>query len=264
MFSNRIVHFLNFFDSFGYNSGSSRISQNPKLVHFICILQISLATFCTCFLFFSVQEYLVSLGLMEAISEILEYTTSLCTYWLIIFDSFQHRKIHHLFWARHQQITRLFEPQAKHSFHHFSMKIIEFFSIMVILLVHRLTMEYAAVGFAYYTLFKMSEIRGFYYMFCLEVVNFHLKNIEMELVSIKMQSFPTRARYYSSNLRRLKWVREYFTNIYQMFEFLNEMFGCSQVAVIAFSFFLVLAEANWIYIHFFEFSFPLQISKCTI
>ncbi|XP_031626080.1 uncharacterized protein LOC116342556 isoform X2 [Contarinia nasturtii] len=247
MFSTQIVQFLNFFDLFAYNSGFSKLSQYQNFTCLMSTFHISIAIFLTLFQFYMIPEYYASLSTIEIISESVQYSSPLFTLWLIIFDSIYHRRAHQCFWETLQEINKYYNSQATYNFRNYLIQFLEFFSVDAIIVLMRLLEENFGVGFAYHTLFNLSQIRLFYYLFCVEVVSFHFKEICKELKLVKRIHTET-----STYISRLKWIREYYGRISKMQQLLNQFFGWSHVAVITYCFYHVLTELTWIYIHFNE------------
>lgn len=255
----QIVYFLNIFDVFGYKSGSSKLSQNRKISYFIYFCHIFLATLLTLFKPYSMFKYYSSLGLSVAISEFLEYSTPLCTYWMIIFDFMYHQQTHRLFWKILEENIHQFDQQHNYNFRIFLIKFIEFFGIKFFTLFSRFILyDRAMVGIAYDSLFKLCQIRVFYYLFCLEVVHLQLILIKTELEFLNIEDISIKSSGYVLKLRKF---RTHFYFIYEMLESLNKIFGWSQVAAILFCFYLILSEFNWTYINFAVDSTARQISK---
>lgn len=67
----QIVFLLNVFDVFGYNSGSSKLTEHRKITYFIYFVHILIATFLTFFKPYSMFEYYSALGKTERINEFL-------------------------------------------------------------------------------------------------------------------------------------------------------------------------------------------------
>lgn len=94
--STQISYFLNFFDIFGFNSEFSQLSKHRKTIFTIYSAHIFLAIVLTLFKFYFMFKYYLSLGLIVAINEFLQYFISLFTYWMIIFDSILQCNAHSL------------------------------------------------------------------------------------------------------------------------------------------------------------------------
>lgn len=279
MLPQQILDILCYFDVCGVNSGSSKVSRNKRATYLIYFVHITTAILLSLFEFHLMSEYYPSLGLIEAISESLEYKAALYTYWLIILDSVVHRRVHEQFWNILQHIDDCFSSQPKCAIRSYVVKfnlyILKTVSIMVI----RLTISSITgfiIDFAYIVLFIVCEIRMFYYLFCLEILHMQLKIVEDELKTmmniLSLASFRedyssmgktiTISAYDKFEFQRMKWIREYYLCVYQMMCNLNEIFGWSHVGAIMFCFYYLLTESNWFYIHFDELSFTHRVGEC--
>lgn len=267
MISNQTMLMLNFFDACGFNTGASKLFQYQKFKYFVFLIQILLALLLTIFKFHLLVRYYSALAIMEAISESLQYSTALFTFWLIILDSILHHRDHRRFWATFEKIDECFCHQLDITFRSYFFKAIEFFSVTILALAIRIRMSdnQLSTDIAYVILFEICLIRIFHFLFCLEVVRFQLQMIENETktmknvlnsISIKNQCYliyiSETSNFYFFEQQRLKWIREYFYNIYKMVDLLNKTFGWSQVAAISFCYHLLLTELTWLYLHFFR------------
>lgn len=292
MLSHHVEYLLIFFDVCGFNTGASKLVKiSPKIKYLIFVAHISLALVLTVFKFHLFVIYYSVLNVVEAISESLQYSTALFTLWLIIFDSICHQASHKLFWETVQQIDCWFCQQFHMNIRNYLLKGVEFFFVTIVAISTRIKMNEmtnVSTEIAYFVLFEICHSRVFYYLFCLEVVHFQLERIKNEVktmqgalnfISTKSEAYLIRISetsiFYSFELHRLRWIREYFSLVYEMINFLNETFGWSQVAAISFCFHLLLTEVTWIYIHFTkinqlhqcgeqssnEFSFHIEISN---
>lgn len=228
----------------------SQIGYTIYFVHIILAIALSMYKFYVMF------NYYVRLGPIQAIVEFLQYSVSLFTYWTIIFDSIIQQKAHSCFWQILCKIDDTVYHQLNHTFLLFTLKFVEFFSIKIVTYAIRIMNNNVDVfSFAYAILFVLCQIREFYYIFCLEVVNIQLKAIHLELETMKMD-FNTKF-----NAKRLKWIRNYFHYVYEMISCVNQTFGWSQIATFASSFYLVLTQSTWDYIYYGESSFPIRIGE---
>lgn len=277
MLPNQIVHILNLFDTCGFNSGTSALCKNKKANYFIYFLHISAATILTLFEFHLMAIYYPSLGLSEAISESLQCSAALYTYWLILLDSFLHRRAHKHFWDVLRQIDKCYSCQPKRVIHSYMVKFtIYYFKTVAIMFIRLIISSFVgfSVDFAYIMLFIICELRMFYYLFCLEILHFQLKMVEDEvkimmnilnLASVRdhhlLLHIDVISAGYSFEMQRLKWIRGYFHCVHKMMYLLNEIFGWSHVAGISFCFYYILTESNWFYIHFNEISSVHRIGE---
>lgn len=261
MLPKQIVCFLNFFDSFGYYSESSALAKYPKVKLLLFIIQILLATDFTLYFFRLVIEFHKFLSPLEIANEMLQYTMGLCTYWLIVFDSFYYRRKHRTFWKMLERIDTHFCKQSI-SFRVYLCKFIEFFLVSIIS--YTFNYVFHAIPpidgvFIYLALIVICQLRIFYYVFCVEIVNWQLQVIQQELIELKEYcSNAVVATANNSNLRacksirhfnlkRLKWVNEYYGYVIEMTELLNTIFSWSQFPLILYGFYSLLTDLNWCY-----------------
>lgn len=263
MLPKQIVSILNFFDIFGYYTASSAIAKYQKMQLLVFIVQILLATNFALYQFQFVIEFGRMLGPLEIANEMFQYAMGLCTYWAIIFDTFKYRRKHQQFWKILKRIDTDFCKQFL-SFRGYLCKLIEFF--LVSITVYILSYIYRAFPqtngvFISLALIIICRIRMFYYVFCLEIINWQLQMVQHELIVIKQWSSNTNHSASNSilrthvqldyfNLSRFKWVNQYYGCIVEMTELLNIIFSWSQFAVILYGFYSLLTDLNWCYVSF--------------
>lgn len=88
----KIVYFLNFFDVWGYDSGSFSLSHYRKIIYFIYIFHISAFSLFTVFKL-HLPRMLRSnhhLNMVEVVNVSMQFSAPLYTYWIIILDSLYH------------------------------------------------------------------------------------------------------------------------------------------------------------------------------
>lgn len=266
MLPSRIVCLLTVFDACGFYSGSTFLSKQRKYIFLVYFVHLSMVLFLTLFFCHLMIHFYPKLGVTEAISEFLQYSIGLMTYWLIIFDSFFHRHTHRNFYEILERIYDRFY-MSKFTLRSYVMKIVEYFFITLSIVVIRLAINNfvnTVIDFAYAVLFKICQLRIFYYIFCLEIVHSQLKTIECELKKIQgsvvaMNSIRSRASktslLYFFELHRLQLIRRHYDCVYQMIGNLNKHFGWSNVASISYCFYLFLTDMNWFYIRHHELSY---------
>lgn len=101
----------------------------------------------------------------------------------------------------------------------------------------------------YMIMVKVCNLRVFYYIFCVEILNFQIKTVDSEYELIKIPRGNTSIYWH-----RLTWIRWHYQCIYEMSQLLNEVFGFSNVATISFCFYFLLSNVNWYYTQFNGFS----------
>lgn len=264
MVPNKIFRFLIFFDVCGFNTGSSQISNNRKMLYFIYFVQILLAALITIYKFYLMIYHYPLLPLAAAMSLSLQFLVPLYAYWLIIFDSILYRRVHRQFWRTLQHIDKHFHDQSSFSCWLLIAKFIELFTattlvISALMVINSNNFAQVRIVITSTFLIKICQVKLFYYIFCLEVVEFQLKMIEHELFVLKGVVNVEDARkyhpllvaeisaFYTFLLRRLKWIRGYLHCVHKMINCLNEMFGFSHVAVIFFCYIFLLTDLTWCY-----------------
>lgn len=253
MLSNKIIRVLNFFDCFGYNSGSSRLLKYPKITCLICVVHI---LFVTLFTFYKIHVTIVLLSrvrLVEVINDAMQLSLGIYTYWAIIFDSICQKRKHRNFWRILQDISSSYcngkEIQIQRYLRTFKVYMLIVDTCFVINYVSngfRGTIDYAI----YLALNTICQVRTFYYIFCSEVVCFQLKIIEEKLKIMNILDIKDRWHH-------LEQIRKHYAKVYEMCINLNKIFGWSHVAITLYCFYKLLTELNWLYTIFHgEYAIP--------
>lgn len=253
MLPNRVKYLLTFFDAFGYNSGSSKLSSCRLSTNLINFSHFLLATFLTWFtVYWNAQ--LPFAQFIELLNHSLSYLSSICMYWLTIWDSFHHWREHHRFWAIFLEINESFQPQHNFTCRPFIFKLFSVISTTFItVLIHFIvadSLETSRVIVTYTILVKLCQLRVFYFVFCLEVINFQLKSIEIVL---KQMNEPINVQSNGSGTtKRFKWIQGYYYSVCEMATIMNDIFDWSQIAAVIFCFTTFITNLNWICVHFHE------------
>lgn len=246
MLRSNIVRFLNFFDTIGFNSGSSKLSNYPKLIKFIVFVEVVIGITIIILKFQFLQKLYSLYGLLPTINEGCMYSASLYTYLLIVFDSINSRRAHRNFWRLLVQIDEQYCTRLNLRFRIYTLKMAEFVFVVNLLgLLSIYDVRSTQTLFTYIlfmVLTRWFHFRVFYYLFCLEIVHFQMTNIEQELIRLQSQQW--------SDSHRLKRIREHLSLVHRMTCNLNEIFGWSNVAVILSCFYYLLNTVNWIFITF--------------
>lgn len=246
MLSNKIIRVLNFFDCFGYNSGSSRLLKYPKITCFISVVHISFATLFTFYKIHLTIMLLSSVRLVEVINDAMQLSLGIYTYWAIIFDSIRQKRKHQHFWRILAHINSSYCNGNEIQIQRF----LRTFKAYMLIVDTIFFINYASNGFSgtidyaiYLALNTICQVRIFYYIFCLEVVCFQLKIIEEKLKEINILELKDRWHY-------LERIRKHYAKVYEMCINLNEIFGWSHVAITLYCFYKLLTELNWFYTSF--------------
>lgn len=246
-----MVRVLNGFDICGYCTEASALTKYRKVNLLIFTVHYILAILFSYYGFQVFVELYPLIGLLETLNELVQYTVALFTYWLILFDSLRFRQKHRRFWQIVQRIDQHFCAQTE-VLRSFSYKIIEYFPVTLCLY----TMIFAMGAtpqtgsvYIFFALIAICHLRVFYYMYCLQVVDWQLKMIENEIVVIKNNLPHVLNKRYRFDLNRFRWINQYYYCVIEMTVLLNDIFGVSQIALILLGFYSFLTNLNWFYMN---------------
>lgn len=209
------------------------------------------------FNFFNV--FVKHFGVIEAISEYLEYTASLYAYWIIILESICQRQQQILLWKiqspdrlQKSPIDRLYPI----IFFEFFLRKLLLIASSCLLYDSNITLNLNVFTYVIYiTPVLICKIRIFYYIFCLKVIHSQLEDIANDLKDLHYEtnnhSFDDSSAYIYV-ARRLRVIRQNFQTVCKMIQLLNNIFGWSQVAAVLFCFYSQFSDWNFIYIHYGE------------
>lgn len=212
MFPSRVKYVLTFFDALGYNSGSSMLSNRRATANLICFLHILLAVFFSCVTFYLNMLISPHTRLVDLLNQLLQYSSTLYMYWFTIWDSFYHWREHHRFWAIFRQINESFQSQCNFTHRTFTLKVFSIVlptivSVSILLLTIGIPHPMNKILIINVILIKLCQFRVFYYLFCLEAINFQLKSIDSAL---KRMCERVNFESDSDGVHRLKCVQQYY------------------------------------------------------
>lgn len=252
MFPRRVKYMLTVFDAFGYNSGSSPLSSHRRTANLICIVHILLALCFTCFTFYLKMQLSSFQRLVELLNHLLQYSSTIYMYWFTIFDSFRRWREHQRFWAIFQKINDNFQSQRDFTYRTLILKFLLIVltttaSLLISQLTAKIHISMNVILVINLTLIKLCQIRIFYYLFCLEAINFQLKSIE---IALREMCEGVNFTSHSNDVHRFKWMQQYYHCVYEMAHLSNDIFNWSQVAAVSFCFYAILTDLNWFSVNF--------------
>lgn len=259
MLSRRMKFILYIFDVCGYCTGTTVLSTHKWTIPLIFILHFTLATYFVFHKFYLIADLSVTYDRIEVANLLMKYATESYTYWLILLDSLEHREHNKQFWNIYAKIDEYFCIQDT-NFRYFLIKFIGYIPILIILFTLNSWIDafpHTRSLFLYLALVMIVDLRVFYYIFCLDVLQHQLKTIEKEYkfmveFSDKIKRHPLKnlrsASFYAPfELKRFKWTREYIYHVHEMVELLNKIFGWSQVCVVLLCFYNCAGDLFWFY-----------------
>lgn len=181
MFPKIFYYLLNYFDANGFNSGLTKLSSSKKAIYIANIVQIAMAVFFLLFKIHMAIKFMASVRMIEVVNYVLQYSCPLYTYYAIILDTCTQKREHTQFWKFVRNIDEFYFPQNGLNLTNFFLKFLLCFFTSVlatsivllkgIVLSNNFLSEYEN-SIVFIFLVKICEARAFYYIFCLEILQY--------------------------------------------------------------------------------------------
>lgn len=252
MFSKSVVALLKFFDLCGFQTGIAKIMHSKErrkcifALHCVCAFTLSYFV-----VGYASEPILLGEVLPYFVNEIFQILNGMSTHWVIIIESYARRNIQQKFWNTYKYIDQHHVKCKKSLLRTYKIKFIEFFSVVTIIQIIFMCYFTHYVGNYYFFRFSylVSQIvyhyRVFYYLFYLELIEFELKTIKIELETIAKITQRNDSNDENFNVNCLKKIQNHYQLIFELTEFLNQIFGWSNFATILYCFHLPLTDLNW-------------------
>lgn len=227
MFQNMTVYIFKYFSLCGFHSMPS-MRIGGKYVRFIILL--GYFAVCSWWFFSSLKTFsglLIFMDYLDALNITLYNMTCIVTFSLIIYDSCVKQNAQNAFGRSLIEANLKYFPE---------MPILNWnyiITLILLLIGASLDFVYAVIlydefnqihhNFIQYLIFTVYDNRIFFYVLHLRVILVQLRKIQSELRLMQEQTFD----HY-----KLKWAQDYYKLIYEMCEYVNEMFGMSNLALI--------------------------------
>lgn len=255
---------LTFFDAFGYNSGSSILSSQRMTANVIYVLHFTMAIYFTWFIYDLKIRLSPYAGLLELLNHLLQYFSTILMTWFTIWDSFHWRE-HHLFWGIFHKVNESVQSQRNFSCRLLVLKLFwiiftTFLSLLISYSSVDIPKPFEDIVIINTILVKLCQIRIFYYLFCLEVINFQLNSIKSVLQ--KMRKPIIIGHTAITNVKQFKWLFTYYSYVYEMSNLLNVIFDWSQLTAVSFCFYTLLTDLNWFFVHLTDHSSGHFLGEC--
>lgn len=251
----RIEYLLFFFDIFGYNSGSSKLSRQRKISCFICVAHVLLMVFFTVYKIRVIFQ-LMLMPIIELLNSMFQYSIALYFYWFIVIDSISYTREHRNFWKTLKKINNSFSYRKKITFNRYLLKLAVYSSttLWCTFAFTLLTGNVYEFMYIYFILMKICEIRVFYYIFCVEVTH-----NQMESIGAVLKENRNDKRFWLQS-NGFQSTRNCYGHIYEMTKCLSKVFGFSQVTAILYCFYVTLSDINWMFTHVHGIPLTITIS----
>lgn len=193
---------------------------------------------------------------LGTVNDTVKLIGALLVYWSSIIESFSKRKIQQQFWEIYRSIETEYCTERTRIPWIFLWKFLTYIPIITIIYAFQYTDSFLdaptdenSFWITYATIMTQNQNRAFYYLFYLEIIKFELTIIEQEVrevvQSIQVEIDNKIRRNFE--VKRLKWIREYYLSVYELCECVNNVFGWSNVATVLYLFQVMLYHLNYIY-----------------
>lgn len=254
MFSKFIIVLLKFFDFCGFQPGTTKIMHSKDRTKCIFAVHCVCAFTLTYFVIgYASEPILLGDVLPYFVNEIFQILNGMSTHWVIIIESYGRRNIQQKLWNTYKYIDQHHVKCKKSLLRAYKIKFIEFFSVVTIIQIIFMCYFTHYVGNYYFfrIAYLFSQVvyhyRVFYYLFYLELIEFELKSIKTELKAIAKTTQRNGNNFDEGNLNVncLKKLNTHYQLIFELNEFLNQIFGWSNFTTILYCFHLPLTDFNW-------------------
>lgn len=217
------------------------------------ILTISMTTYLK-------QPEVIDDVLPYTVNIVIQYTCILFTYWVIIIESSTKCEIQQQFWQIYECMNHRRRAQKPSHFSVYSIKLMEFFIVIVPVQVCFLIFWMIFVGnffffrLAYLYSITVNQCRVFNYLFYVNVVKCELDSMENDLQDItELINSPIIQPVRSTDQtidfidtkNRLNGIYGYYQQIYELSDYINRIFEWSHFITVLFCFQLLLSDGNW-------------------
>lgn len=257
MLSKWDIFLLKCFDLCGFCSERYSFNFLPKSTLYKNLLHIIWALALTFFvLMYLRQPKILDYVLPYSVNRVLQYTSGILTYWVVIVESSTKNKIQRKFWQIYEHINQCHTIHKRSVWSAYSVKLIEFFivgtSIHIYFMYYFLSTRgnYFFFRLAYLYSVILNQYRVFYYLFYLDLIKFELNTIKIALQDIVLSNhFSASSTNQSVNrnvyVKRLQMIYKHYRYIYELSTCINHIFGWSKFATVLFCFQLPLGDGNW-------------------
>lgn len=166
--------------------------------------------------------------------------------WLPVSELYFKYRMQRKFWDIIKNIDRKFLRHERLCFKAYLIKMTIFFVVLIAMFSNSLSYvrrsELISFWFAYIFSVSFFKLYFFYYLFYLELIKFELNAVQLRLYG-KCSNVQLRM----ASLHRFKWIRQFYSSIYDLCDVVNNVFGWSNAVAIPLSILLILVDINWIY-----------------
>lgn len=246
MFSKYVLCLLYNFNLWGFCTEFPELRTSQKWTRTILGVQL----ICSCFLcgfvwLFLHQLFYIDFDLITIVNDVLKFSLATFSYLCIIGESYYNRSKQQNFWIIYRRIRNDFNrSDCDPSFRNYFIKLLQFFITVTVVEIKHFTKRFSLIFFStsYFGLMTMQEMRIFYYLFSVQLLDYQLNEIGTEVKLLADASENGRIPR-----GRLRWIRVYYDLVYDLSNYLNEVIGWSNVVNIMYLFLRLVFDLTWIY-----------------
>lgn len=244
-----------YFDFWGFYSEFAKWHQ--LCVHLIFIFYVIFGSIIIKLL----PGYLILLGKdrLGTMNDLFKIVIALMVFWSSLIESYSKRKSLQQFWKIYEKIDTDYCTQCSRTPNAYIWIFILYIPMITIIYIFyyicdgwEMPTELICIWILFTILVLRIQNRIFYYLFYLEIIKSELKVIQREIKRMVFSSRNNNRLREKFELKRFKWLREYYSNVYELGECVNDVFGWSNLIVILCLFHAILYYLNNLYWYWYN------------
>lgn len=250
MFPEYILRLMQFLDCIGFFTGYSFNKYGNTIRYTVSLfLHIFFISFN-----FNIIQFMPAMKVIELTNAQLQYFGALFTYFVIYTESFLNRHTQCSFWSH----IHLNDAGMQNKCY---MVLLKFGYPVAVLSTHfvmnalfsEMPREAIVLSLTVTVLVRIYLLRILYYAIHLETIRIKLESIHVQAAKVSDST--------SISVGCLTVIRRSYEQLFNMVFSVNEIFGYSQLTLVAYCFFLLFVDFNWYHVGFVQ---AQKTSKCSI
>lgn len=245
MFSKCISYLLYNFNLWGFCVEFPEFGMIQKWTRIIFgVHLISTCFLCEFVWLFLHQVFYIEYDLISVLNDVVKFCLATFAYVSIVVESYCKHSVQQHFWKTYRRIRSDFDrPECKLTFRTYFIQFIQYFSITIFVEIKHIVKWFSPfLSFSYFGLMTMHEMRIFYYLFILRLLDHQL-----DQVGIEMELLVDASEKKTLSRNRLTWIRIYYDLVHELSISINEVFGWSNIINVLYLFLRVVFDSSWVY-----------------
>lgn len=252
MYPKWMAFILRFFDIWGNCTEFSKSRFYRIFIHVILLINIVFGI--NTAIEFKNYLHVHSNDTLGTVNDTIKLNGFQLIFWITIIEAYVKRKSQRRFWEIMKEIDKKYCCHQRFLLRsyviEFSIFIGYFVIVKIFYEIRLMTESIRSKSFwnSFDLVCNVYEMHSFYHLFYLKLIEYELTTIKHETQNLN-QNFQSKMNknFKKFGLQRIKWVRNYYTLVYDLCSTLNHIFGRSNIFYIPFSFLLITTELNWVY-----------------